>query len=76
MHYRTRLAALLKAKGMTRRALVSFTLPYETIVSWEQDELDSIDPKQLQRVLRALGCTYDELVYPVEETAEPERMSA
>jgi transcriptional regulator with XRE-family HTH domain len=68
MKYRTRLAALLKAKGLTRLDVIrNTTVPYATIVSWEKDELDSLDSKYLQSVLKILHCTYEELVYPTSD---------
>ena len=65
MKYRTRLAALRKAKSVSRLALASYGIPYSTIVSWEQDTLDSIDPQQLQLLLHAMRCSYEELVFAV-----------
>jgi hypothetical protein len=68
MKYRTRLAALLNAKGLTRGYVVSQTsIPYPTILRWETEVLDRIDPRHLQEILGVLRCDYADLVFPVEE---------
>lgn len=69
MRYRTRLADLLKEKGLSRMDIVRQAgLSYPTVVSWEKDALRSLDADKVQAVLDTLGCTYDELVYRTDET--------
>lgn len=69
MRYRTRLADLLKQKGLSRMDIVRQAgLSYPTVVSWEKDALRSLDADKVQAVLDTLGCTYDELVYRTDET--------
>jgi transcriptional regulator with XRE-family HTH domain len=75
MKYRTRLRALLKANGMTRRDILrQTTMTYPTLLLWETETLDSLNPRHLQAILRIVRCTYDELVYPVVEAAPDEAL--
>lgn len=69
MRYRTHLAELLKAKGVSRMDIVRKAgLSYPTVVSWEKEALKSLDADKIQAVMDVLGCTYDELVYRTDET--------
>ncbi len=69
MRYRTRLATLLKEKGLTRMDIVRRAgLSYPTVVSWEKEALRSLDADKVQAVMDTLGCAYDELVYRTDET--------
>lgn len=68
--YRTRLKALREDKGLTRMDIVrGMDISYPTVASWETKALDSLDAGKVNALAKLLGCTYEELVYVVEEEA-------
>ena len=71
--YRTNLKALRDRAGKSRMDLVrEADMSYPTVARWETEALASLDAAKVNDLCKLLGCTYDELVYIVEEETSDE----
>lgn len=64
MKYRTRLAAIMKQKGISRMDIVrEVNVSYPTVSNWEKNALRGFDAATLKRLLEFLDVSYEDLVY-------------
>lgn len=68
MKYRTRLAEVMKQKGISRMDIVrEVHVSYPTVSNWEKKALRGFDAATLKRLLEYLDIEYDDLVYEVPD---------
>ena len=68
--FRTRLAELREKHGVSRMDLVrNAYMTYPTIMTWENDELSSVNASNVWYLLQIFDCTMDELFYFVDDSA-------
>lgn len=69
--FRTRLAELRERHGVSRMDLVRRAdITYPTVMSWENDELTSVDADKLAALMRVFQCNMQDLLYIVDERGE------
>lgn len=66
--FKTRLKELMKKRGLDRMDIVrDARMSYPTVMSWEDNELNSVGANNVHALMKVLGCTMDELIYTVED---------
>ena len=68
MPVRTRMEQMREEKGVSRMDLVrELNLTYQTVWKWERGVLTLIDPRVLHALMAYFDCTYEDLIYEVDE---------
>jgi DNA-binding Xre family transcriptional regulator len=66
--FKTRLSELMAKHGVERMDLVrQANMSYPTVMSWENDELSSIDANKVKALLEIFNCEMQDLIYLVDD---------